>query len=227
MNAVTKLLADLVYPRRAMCMGCEDIFGLERDDLCEECRVRLAESWVGPRVPNRRFRLDGAAYAYNYRGPAGGMVRKLKYGSVWVLAEDMGADIARAAEQLRMENLRFATAVPMHPKRLRERGKNHAELLARSAAARLSAEYVEILYRTRDVPQQARLSAPERRRNLKDAFAVFPEYRELVKGATILLVDDVCTTGSTAKNCAEALRNAGARKIYFAAYAVGRGDKRG
>ena len=220
-------IVDLFYPRRAVCMGCGDMFGLERDDLCEDCRAKLAESWIGPRVPNRRFRLDGSAYAYNYRGPAGGMARNLKYGSVWVLAGEMGADIARAAEMLRMEDLNFVTAVPMHPQRLRERGKNHAELLARSAAARLGAEYIEVLYRTRNAPQQARLNTAERRRNLKDAFAVSPECRVLVKDAAILLVDDVCTTGSTAKSCAEALRSAGARRVYFAAYAVGGGNKRG
>ena len=227
MNELLKPLINLLYPRRAVCMGCGEVFGLERDDLCEECRAKLAESWIGPRMPNRRFKLDGSAYAYSYRGPAGGLVRSLKYGSVWILAEEMGADIARAAEQLRIEDLRFVTAVPMHPQRLRERGKNHAELLARSTAARLGVEYAEVLYRTRNATQQARLSAAERRKNLKDAFAVSPESRELVNGAAILLVDDVCTTGSTAKSCAEALRSAGARKVYFAAYAVGGGNKRG
>ena len=227
MNELLKPLINLFYPRRAVCMGCGDVFGLDRDDLCEDCRMRLAESWIGPRIPNRRFQLNGTAYAYNYRGPAGSMARNLKYGSVWILAEEMGADIARAAEQMRIADLSFVTAVPMHPQRLRERGRNHAELLARSAAARLGAEYTEVLRRTRNAPQQARLSAPERRENLKDAFAVPPECRELVKGAVILLVDDVCTTGSTAKSCAEALRRAGASRVYFAAYAVGGGNRRG
>lgn len=222
-----KRLIDLLYPRRALCMGCGEAIGLDRDDLCEDCRAKLAASWIGPRTPNRRFKLDGAAYAYRYRGPAGGMVRNLKYQSAWVLAEAMGADIARAAELLRMEELTFVTAVPMHPKRLRKRGRNHAEVLARSAADRIDAEYRESLCRTRDDPQQARLSARERRKNLKGAFAVLPECRELVKDASILLIDDVCTTGSTASNCAEALRKAGARRVYFATYALGGGKKRG
>ena len=221
-------MLDLLYPRRAICMGCEDMVGLDRDDLCEDCRMKLAGSWIGVRTPNWRMKLDGAAYAYNYSGPAGGMVRNLKYGSAWVLAEAMGADVARAAEQMRMEPVDFVTAVPMHPKRLRERGRNHAELLARSAAARLEMDYCELMYRTRNAPQQARLSAKERRKNLVDAFAVLPEYRDMLAvGAAVLLIDDVCTTGATAKSCAEALRSAGARRVYFAAYAIGRGDERG
>ena len=219
-------MLDLLYPRRAICMGCEDMVGLDRDDLCEDCRMKLAGSWTGVRTPNWRMKLDGAAYAYNYSGPAGGMVRNLKYGSAWVLAEAMGADVARAAEQMRMEQVDFVSAVPMHPKRLRERGRNHAELLARSAAAWLEMDYCELMYRTRNAPQQVRLDARERKRNLKDAFAVPPECRDKVEGASVLLVDDVFTTGSTARYCAEALRDAGARRIYFAAYAVG-GEKHG
>lgn len=221
------LSLDLIYPRRAVCMGCKDMAGCDRDDLCEACRRELAENWVGPRIPGGKFLLDGAAYAHVYAGPAGGVVRRLKYGSVWILADEMGADIARVAKLMRMENLRFVTAVPMHPKRLRGRGRNHAELLARSAAKRLDAEYRELLFRTRNAPQQARLNTKERKKNLKDAFAVLPECREAVRGASVLLIDDVCTTGSTGKYCAEALRNAGASRVYLATYAVGGGDKHG
>ena len=227
LSKIRDLLVDLLYPRRAMCMGCGDMLGCDRDDLCEDCRAKLAQSWIGPRIPNKRLGLDGAAYAYTYHGPAGGMVRSLKYNSAWILADAMGADIARAAEQLRLNDLTFITAVPMHPKRLRERGRNHAEVLARSAASRMNIEYRELLYRTRNAPQQARLTLRERRRNLKDAFAALPECRESLSGATVLLIDDVCTTGSTAKNCAAALRSAGARQVYFAAYALGGGNKRG
>ena len=227
MRRALEELVNLLYPRRAICMGCGDVLGLDRDDLCEACRSKLARNWIGPRMPNPRFKLDGSAYAHAYRGPAGGMVRNLKYNSAWVLAEGMGADIARAAEQLRMEDVRFVTAVPMHPKRLRERGRNHAEMLARAAAGRMGLEYRELLYRTRNTPQQARLSARERRKNLNDAFAALPECREEMDGAKVLLIDDVCTTGSTARNCAEALRCAGVRRIYFAAYAVGGGNDHG
>ena len=222
-----KAAVDLLYPRRAVCAGCGDMIGCERDDLCEDCRAKLAQNWIGPRTPKARLRLDGAAYAHAYAGPAGGVVRNLKYGSAWVLAEAMGADVVRAARQLRIRELDFVTAVPMHPKRLRVRGKNHAELIARKAAGELGAEYREVLARTRDAPQQARLDARERRRNLKGGFAVPADCANLVSGACVLLIDDVCTTGATAQSCAEALRAAGARRVYFAAYAMGGGRDRG
>lgn len=229
MNLAKRLadaMLDLVYPRRAVCMGCGSMLGLDRDDLCESCCRKLAQSWIGPKSPGAKLRLDGAAYAHVYAGPAGGMVRNLKYRSVWVLAEPMGAEIARAAEMLRIPAPYLVTCVPMHPKRLRRRGKNHAKLLARCAARRLGVEYRDLLVRTRNAPQQARLEARERRRNLNGGFAASPEGLELLPGATVLLVDDVCTTGATAQNCALALRAAGARRVFFASYALGTGREK-
>lgn len=214
------LLLDLLYPRRAVCMGCGELLGLDRDELCEACRRELALNWIGATQPPRGLRLDGAAHAHVYTGPARGMVINLKYGSVWLLAEQMGEDIARAARELGMGTSFLVTCVPMHPKRLRRRGRNHAELLARSAAAKLGAEYRELLVRTRNAPQQARLNREERLRNLKGGFAVPEAERAALRGATVLLIDDVCTTGATARYCAATLRAAGARHICLATYAL-------
>ena len=221
-NILTALV-DLVYPRRAVCMGCGSMLGCDRDDLCEDCRKRLSERWIGPRRLQSDSGLDGAAFAYPYHGPAGSVVRNLKYAGAAVLAEQMGSDIARAVAQLDLKNIRAVTAVPMHPRRLRRRGRNHAELLARCAAEVLDLEYMDLLYRTRNAPQQARLLPGQRRRNLKGAFAVCAASASDVTGADILLIDDVYTTGATARSCADALRAAGARRVYFAAYALGEG----
>ena len=227
LSAIRLRALNLLYPRRAVCAGCGDMLGLDRDDLCESCRMKLAKSWIGARMPVKNAKLDGAAYGYDYHGPAGGMVRNLKYNAAWILAEPMGADIAWAVERLRPWPVDFITSVPMHPARLRKRGRNHAELLARSVAARLDLEYRELIYRTRNTPPQARLDAKQRRRNVKDAFAVLPECREILPGTTVLLIDDVFTTGATMRNCVKALRSAGVDRIYFAAYAMGGGDDRG
>ena len=213
-------LKDLFFPRRAECMGCLSRVGNDRDDLCEDCRERLSKSWVGVRMPDRELKLAGAAYAYRYGSPAGGMVRKLKYSGVSVLADEMAKDLARAAALLHVQDA-YVTYVPMHILRERRRGFNHSEFLARKAAERLGMECLCLLKRTRNTPQQARLSREERISNLKGAFAVPDTEIQRIKGRTILLMDDVFTTGATAKSCAEALLDAGAAKVYFAAYAYG------
>ena len=224
LRRVRDFLLDLLFPRRAMCMGCGSMLGCDRDDLCEECRERLAGNWLGVREVDPGLGLSGAAFAHSYRGPAGGLVRRLKYSGVGVLSERMSVELARAARLLRTGDGVIVTCVPMHPRRLRVRGQNHAELLARGVAREMQLEYGDVLMRTRNAPQQARLTEAERRRNLKDGFAVRPEWRARVEGAKILLIDDVFTTGSTAQHCAEALRKAGAAQVYFAAYALGGGS---
>ncbi|MFZ2089736.1 MAG: ComF family protein [Desulfobaccales bacterium] len=101
------------------------------------------------------------------------------------------------------------TPVPLHPRRLRQRGFNQALLLAQ-AFPEIPLER-ELLVRQRHTPPQAGLNPKERRDNVKGAFAV--PRPELVKGRTILLIDDVFTTGATVRECARVLRRAGAREI--------------
>lgn len=226
MKLLTALL-NLIYPRRATCMGCGSMLGCDLDDICDDCREELAKNWVGVRPMEKRMQIDGAAFAYRYRGPAGGIVRSLKYGGVRVLAPEMGKNLARAVLGLQIETNILVTAVPMHPKRLKQRGENHAEVLARETAGRLKLDYTELLMRTRNVRQQARLTREERLENMKDVFAVRPECVDLVRDNEVLVIDDVLTTGATAAACARALRQAGAHRVYFAAYAYGERKKNG
>ena len=221
-----RFLLDFIYPRRGVCMGCGSMFGCERDDVCDACREKLSQSWVGVRQPNRKSGLDGTAFAYKYYGVAGNIVRRMKYSCVHVLSEEMGAAVAKAACLMRIPEIDFVTSVPMHPKRLRTRGGNHGEVLAKSAAKQLGAPYKAALIRTRDGVQQARLSDETRKKNLEGAFTADPAFAEDMKNAVVLLVDDVYTTGATARECALALRKAGAAKVYFAGYAVSQSGKR-
>lgn len=220
-------LLNLIFPRKAVCMGCGSMLGCDREELCEDCREKLAKNWVGLHPVEKKLNLDGAAFAYVYRGPAGSLVRNLKYRGVRLLAGEMGRDLSRAVQALQIEDEILAAAVPMHPKRQLKRGFNHAELLAREVAQRQNLICYDLLYRTRNAQQQARLSGEERRENLRGAFAVRPEYADLVQGSDVLLIDDVLTTGATAAACARALKDAGAQRVYFAAYAYGERKKHG
>lgn len=221
-----RFLLELIYPRRAVCMGCGSMIGCERRDVCNECRQKLAKDWIGVRHTKADSGLDCAAFAHSYRGVAGNLVRKLKYSSVRLLAEEMGADVARAAQMLRIEQIDFVTAVPMHPKRLRKRGYNHGEELAKSVAQYMGLKYAPLLKRRRNDAQQANLNLEKRRRNLIGAFEISEEYQNKLDKAVVLLIDDVYTTGATAKACSEALRAAGVGRLYFAAYTLSEGEKR-
>ena len=119
--------------------------------------------------------------------------------------------------------------VPVHKLRMRSRGFNQAELIARAAqrgiedsiGRRLTLD-VTALLRVRFAESQVSLTADERRQQIRGAFKV--SARERVKGREILLVDDVLTTGATASECARELRQAGAPRVWVAtpARALGR-----
>ena len=204
----------LLFPKKAVCMGCGSAAGFEQDWFCDDCRKMLARRWVGA-FPEAQ--LDGAASAYNYAGPAGGAVRNLKYAGVTALAEPMTKDMLRALEQIQPVGAEMVVPVPMHPNRLRQRGYNQSELLAKEIAAELGVPCEAGLIRVRDTVQQARLEGDERRKNLQDAFRAEP----CVSGWRVLLVDDVYTTGETARECARALRAGGAISVSFLCYAKG------
>jgi predicted amidophosphoribosyltransferase len=102
----------------------------------------------------------------------------------------------------------------LHPRRLAERGFNQSLLLARELLAQsslLARLAPTLLRRTRHTRPQVELSGPERAANVRGAFAVAPGAR--LQGLSVLLIDDVRTTGATLFECAAALRGAGAARV--------------
>ena len=103
--------------------------------------------------------------------------------------------------------------VPLHPRRLRERGYNQSGLLAGELSKRIGMPVIEdCLVRVKEAQPQVRAAdVEERRRNVVDAFVCRDER---VKGKRIILIDDVCTSGATLDSCAAALKNNGAASVW-------------
>jgi len=146
----------------------------------------------------------------------------LKYRNMRMLAAPLGDRMAdtlgRTAETaLLARNHPLLIPVPLHPRRLRERGYNQAELLARRLAGTVLAVASDALVRTRHTTPQVGSGRTERREHMAGAFACLRP--ELVRGQRVLIVDDVCTTGATIQDCARALRTAGASSVAAAVLA--------
>jgi len=158
--------------------------------------------------------FDRARSALRYAYTAEELVQSFKYRHAVQLAEDFG-DILEAALRTKFDYaaIDVVMPVPLHPHRLRERGFNQSELLAETVSRRIGRRLdARSLVRRRDTEHQARIGGQARRANLDAAFAVTsPEY---VRGRTILLIDDVMTTGTTLSGCAKTLRDAGAARIW-------------
>jgi ComF family protein len=103
--------------------------------------------------------------------------------------------------------------VPLHIKRLRQRGYNQSLLIAKDLAIRLGIRCEpQVLRKVKFTPPQVGLSAAERKRNVRGSFTV--ENKEKIKDKCVLLIDDVFTTGSTVNECARVLIQAGAKAVF-------------
>jgi len=130
----------------------------------------------------------------------------------------LGIDLARFAKRTLGEDeglwwgLEAIVPVPLHPRRRRERGFNQAQVIAAELARLKGIESVDdALVKVKNVPPQTSLPARDRRRNIRGAFRV--KKNEKIKGRTILLLDDVYTTGSTLRECSLALKKSGAKDV--------------
>jgi ComF family protein len=152
-----------------------------------------------------RARPFAATYALgDYALPLEGMVAALKFGSRLDLGRALGELLATRVPRGIADAI---VPVPLSDARLRERGFNQAEEIARPLAPALGAALrLRLLLRTRETPPQHTLALRERSRNLRRAFSAAPAAR----GLRVLLVDDVMTTGATLVEAAGALRRAGA-----------------
>lgn len=153
---------------------------------------------------------DAIAFA-RFGGAVARAITRFKYEERADLARPLGHLLRRAVEDAQIQT-DLVIPVPLHRRRLAERGYNQAALLAGSVADHLEVPFApRALERHRQTAQQARLGRAERQENMAEAFLVRdPRW---VRGKTILIVDDVLTTGATLLACRQALSQAGANKV--------------
>jgi ComF family protein len=159
--------------------------------------------------------LVAAATLYRPDDATGRLVRAFKYDGARSLAAPLGALLAA---RYPWGSDVLVLPVPLHRRRLIDRGYNQAALLAGILARRRRLEWTpDTLARLRDTPTQTRLPASDRHRNLAAAFLVRRPL--LVRRREVVVVDDVVTTGATADACAGTLLAAGARRVRVYAFA--------
>ncbi len=212
---------EIVETAGALCAGCWQGFSFIAAPQCACCGDPFAED-LGEgalcatclaRPP--KFRRARAALAYDAHSRR--LVLPFKHGDRTDIARACGGWMARAGTDLLAEADLIAP-VPLHWRRLLARRYNQAQLLACAAvrAASLSTEgrlAPDLLRRRRWTGSQAGLRARERRRNVREAFDIHPRWAGEVAGKTVLLVDDVLTTGATAEACARVLQRGGVRHV--------------
>lgn len=231
MKGFVRGLVDLVFPPTCptcgkvmgrdgpspFCPACKAEISLIRTPLCPSCGVPFfadasGDHLCGECLTNKRpFSLARAVGLYQ-----GTLLKALilfKYSGRTGLGRPLGEMMADLADSLWGKgSFDLVVPVPLHVRKLRQRGFNQAVILGRSVARRLAVPLdFTVLKRDLETPPQVGLGKKERLRNIKGAFTVAEPHR--VKAKRILLVDDVYTTGSTIGECAAVLAAGGAKEI--------------
>ena len=210
-------LLDLLFPPRCAFCGTVDARG-----VCDECASKL------PRL--KKPLREGAAFGkcavpLRYDGVARAALLRFKFRGRRGAARGLGALLAQCAAEELSGEFDCVTWVPVSEQRLRERGFDQSCLLAREAARLWETKPLRLLRKRRDNPPQSGLSAAERRANVLGAYeAAEPD---ALRGARVLLVDDIVTTGATLSECVRTLKDAGAKSVACACLASASTERSG
>ncbi len=195
-------LVGTIWPAR--CVSCHAPGGW----WCEACDSRVTRS-AGP-IPRHSDVLTGILAGADYRPPLPAAIKALKYRHTKVIAGDLVRYLLPPLERIAADSA-LLVPVPLHPDRQRKRGYNQSALLARLAATATGIPYREGLRRVRATPTQTGLRRAERFKNVAGAFAWSGPN---LSAKTIVLIDDVITTGATLEAAGLACRDAGAAEVW-------------
>ena len=200
------------WPARPLCDGCVVSFARPRH-RCVRCALPLPDgvSTCGAclREPPP---LDACFAAVDYAYPWSGLVQRFKFSAEPGWAQALAELMARLPGlQTELAAANLLLPIPLAPRRLAERGYNQALLLARQLDR--SRVETQLLLRLRETGSQTALDRRARQANVDDAFGLEPLRAEEVRGAAVLLVDDVMTSGASLHAAARVLRQAGARRV--------------
>ncbi len=241
LDSILRFIVNLLYPRR--CPVCGGIVFPEKDLIHPSCVPRLSPvKSPSCKKCGKEVISEQAEYCYdcsrhpktfecgmallNYNEAAKSSMAAIKYKNrreyLDFYADALDYRFRKTVLRLRPDVL---IPVPVHPSRRRKRGFNQAEELAVRLSLRWNIPVdKKLLIRKKKTAPQRELNPEERLKNLREAFAVSGEYGKTAGiPETVLLVDDIYTTGSTAEACARALRKVGVKRVFVVVICIGAG----
>lgn len=195
------------------CKDCKEKLPFNDKIVCEHCgRKIIAPENYCTTCKGKLIYTDKGRSVFNYQPPVNVLIKKMKYGNGRYLA-DIFSSYLSVTYFKNYFNADLVTYIPMTEKSEKKRGYNQSKLLAEFTAKRINLPIEHCLKKIKETTRQAKLSKAERLKNLQGAFKVVD--KKTVNGKSILVVDDVTTTGSTGEAVAEKLKRAGAKNVYL------------
>lgn len=216
-----KLVEGLLFPNGLYCVVCGKYIDHTRTyGLCDHCIKHMNFNNTKLKTGEN---LDYGLAAMGYGLYERRLIFNLKYDGNTYLAPiiadilyDCIYSIVAKGEDCPLPAADVIIPVPIHKSKLKERGFNQTEKIAKHLGEKLSmAVDSKTLLRVKETKNQRALSAEQRKLNLEGAFQISPKRENAVKGKKVILLDDIYTTGATVNSCAELLKEKGAEKIYI------------
>lgn len=196
-------LLDFLLPRHLVCHCCDREAVVNEYGVCRECEASLKYASYAGMIKN----IDGVTSGLLYDEPASTALRSFKYNGQ-LYKKELFAHFMKVPLSWKFD---YVVPIPLHPKRMRERGYNQSEVLAKELCRLYGfCLGLDFVTRKRYTQKQANLGAADRRKSIKGAFIASSESKD----KSFLLVDDVRTTGGTLSECALALKKKGASRVY-------------
>lgn len=204
-NKLNESIKDILFPVR--CPYCESVIS-KTEYACEDCKKKF------PSPAIIKYAVGGykCTSPFPYDGIFKKAVKKFKFGNKGGYAKQLAFPMVHSIlESYQGVNFDLITCVPMHKKRLRKRGYNQAELLARECAKIMNIPYCDTLEKFKENREQHSIKASERAKNVKGVYRIID--KELVCDKNILIIDDIITTGHTLGECAGTLIKSGCNSV--------------
>lgn len=202
-----------IFEGESFCEDCLRTLPFNDGYICAHCgrKTLFSENYCST-CKGKLTQIDLGRSVFNYEKPISTLIMRFKYHNARYL-QDYFVERLYLIYLKNYFNADFLVYVPMTKKAMRKRGYNQSEILARRLSEKINVPVSDCLQKVKETKRQATLNRAERLKNLEKAFRVTD--KKSIKGKTIVIVDDVTTTGATAQAVAERLKKAGAIKVYL------------
>jgi ComF family protein len=230
------LLLDTIIPFKEfffppLCFSCNARLSAGESRVCGACWRsirRVGRDDYTVRVLKDRFAAEGSidefysAYYFEEQGVFQRLVHSLKYEAITKFGIELGVRLGKyLKEEVDVRRIDAIIPIPLHRMKLRERGYNQSESICKGISTVIERPVdLALLQRSKNTVSQTHLTADARRINVGDAFEVRNREKSLPGNSTMLIVDDVITTGSTIEAVARILKHAGAQRVIAASAAL-------
>lgn len=227
---ILKSAKDVIFPEK--CLGCNK----EGSWLCKKCfrKININKKNTCPSCSKitqentfclnckKYYYLKGIIISAQYKDPLKETIHYLKYNKILELVDPLCEILAEKLQYGFPHGDLVIIPVPLHPQREKERGFNQATIIAKKIGKIFDLPiYDDILIRIKNTPPQINLSRKLRRKNIKGAFKINKSKIKKITGKTVIIFDDVMTTGATLNEAARVLNQAGFKNIWGLVLAKG------